>query len=312
MNYLDAANYERIVKEIDKLNSRPNSRTGDDPRFWQPEVDKAGNGYAVIRFLPTPAVDGAKGMPWIRMISHGFQGPTGQWYIENSLTNLGLADPVAELNNKLWNSGIEADKNTARNQRMKKTFISNIYVVKDPAHPENENKVFLFKYGAKIFTKIQEAMKPAFADERAINPFNMTGEDVVKDGVIIVAAGANFKLKIRQVEGYRNYDKSEFDTPSSLSDDPDFLDKIHKSEYSLLEFHSPKNFKTYDELKRRLDIVLNGPTGPTNSRADMDMALSEELDDEIPFLKDDKPNSKQESDDDKEVLEYFQSLASDD
>lgn len=310
MNFLEAANYDRIVKEIDKLNTKSSDRDTDE-RFWQPHVDKAGNGYAVIRFLPTPAVDGAQGMPWIKMVSHGFQGPTGQWYIENSLTTIGLADPVAELNSKLWNSGIEADKNTARNQRMRKHYISNIYVVKDPANPENEGKVFLFKYGAKIFTKIQEAMKPQFGDEEPINPFNLLGEEIKdKNGNIIAAPGANFKIKIRNVEGYRNYDRSEFDSPSALSDDHDFLDKIHKSEYSLLEFHDPKNFKTYDQLKQRLDFVLNGPSGPTRQSVDQEIALEAELEDEIPFLKEETDTKN--SDDDKEILEYFQSLASDD
>jgi len=224
-----------------------------------------------------------------------------------------LADPVAELNNKLWNSGIEADKNTARNQRMRKHFISNIYVVKDPANPDNEGKIFLWKYGQKIFGKIQEAMQPQFEDEEPINPFNLLGEAITdKSGNVLSAPGANFKIKIRKVEGYRNYDRSEFGKAESLLDDHDELNKIFKSEYSLLEFHDAKNFKSYDDLKRRLDFVLNGPSRPGNT-VDMDIVAAEvELDDEITFLKDDSESSASNAgEDDKEILEYFKSLAND-
>lgn len=231
---------ERLTKELDKF-ANQGKKSSEDDRFWKPEVDKSGNGYAVIRFLPAPQ---GEDVPWVRIWSHGFQGPGG-WYIENSLTTLNQPDPVSELNSTLWNSGSDKDKEVARKQKRKLNYISNIYVIKDPAHPENEGKVFLFKYGKKIFDKLNEKMNPEFEDEKAVNPFDLW-------------QGANFKLKIRNVEGYRNYDKSEFDETSALFDDEDDLEKIWKSEYTLNTFLAPENFKTYDQLKARLDKVLNG------------------------------------------------------
>lgn len=220
-----------------------NSGSKEDERMWQPEVDAAGNGYAVIRFLDAPAVDGEDGMPWVQVFSHGFQGPGG-WYIENSLTTLGQKDPVSEYNTQLWNSGIEANKEIARKQKRRLTYISNVLVIKDTSNPANEGKVFLYKYGKKIFDKIKEKIEPQFEDEKAVNPFSFWD-------------GANFKLKIRKVEGYRNYDKSEFDNPSPLFDgDDDKIEKVWKAEYSLKEFLDPKHFKSYDELKSKLDRVL--------------------------------------------------------
>ena len=191
----------KLTQEIEKLN-QPQSGGGADERLWKPELDKSGNGYAVIRFLPAP--DGEE-MPWAKIWSHAFKGPGGQWYIENSLTTIGKDDPVGELNRELWNSGKESDKNIARAQKRKLSYYSNIYVVSDPAHPENEGKVFLYKYGKKIFDKLVEAMQPAFADETPIDPFNFW-------------KGADFKLKIRKVDGYWNYDKSEFAAPNTLGD----------------------------------------------------------------------------------------------
>lgn len=237
---------DKLVKELDKLQSPQQGGSNEDTRFWQPEVDKAGNGYAVIRFLPAPKDED---VPFVRIWNHGFQGPGG-WYIENSLTTLSKPDPVTEYNNKLWNSGIEANKDLVRKQKRRLYFISNILVVKDPANPANEGKVFLFKYGKKIFDKLNEAMNPQFDDEKPINPFDFW-------------EGADFKLKIRQVEGYRNYDKSEFASPEELSDDDDKLKKIWNSEYSLQEFLDEKNFKTYTELKTRLERVL-GDTSSTD------------------------------------------------
>jgi hypothetical protein len=230
-----------------------NSGSKEDERMWQPEVDAAGNGYAVIRFLDAPAVDGEDGMPWVQVFSHGFQGPGG-WYIENSLTTLGQKDPVSEYNTQLWNSGIEANKEIARKQKRRLTYISNVLVIKDTANPANEGKVFLYKYGKKIFDKIKEKIEPQFEDEKAVNPFSFWD-------------GANFKLKIRKVEGYRNYDKSEFDNPSPLFDgDDDKIEKVWKAEYSLKEFLDPKHFKSYDELKSKLDRVL-GLDGVAAARA---------------------------------------------
>lgn len=231
---------ERLTKELDKF-ANQGKKSSEDDRFWKPEVDKSGNGYAVIRFLPAPQ---GEDVPWVRIWSHGFQGPGG-WYIENSLTTLNQPDPVSELNSTLWNSGSDKDKEVARKQKRKLNYISNIYIIKDPAHPENEGKVFLFKYGKKIFDKLNEKMNPEFEDEKAVNPFDLW-------------QGANFKLKIRNVESYRNYDKSEFDETSALFDDEDDLEKIWKSEYTLNAFLAPENFKTYDQLKARLDKVLNG------------------------------------------------------
>ena len=219
---------------------------GADERIWKPEVDKAGNGYAVIRFLPAP--DG-EDLPWAQVWSHAFQGPGG-WYIENSLTTLGKKDPVSDLNRTLWNSGNDADKETARKQKRKLSYYSNIYVISDPANPENEGRVFLYKFGKKIFDKLTEAMQPAFADETPINPFDFW-------------KGADFKVKIRKVEGYWNYDKSEFAEPSTLKGfDDSELELIWKQQYSLTDFTAPDKFKTFEELETRLQTVLSA-TQPT-------------------------------------------------
>ena len=237
--------FDNLKTEIEKI-SNPQGQSYTDDRLWKAELDKSGNGYAVIRFLPPS--DG-EDLPFAKVWSHAFKGPTGQWYIENSLTTIGKDDPVGAINRDLWNSGLESDKQTARNQKRKLSYYSNIYVVKDPLHPENEGKVFLFKYGKKIFDKIVEAMQPAFADETPIDPFNFW-------------KGADFKLKIRKVEGYWNYDKSEFAAPAVLGGfDDDKLESIWKQSYSLAEFEDAKNFKSYEDLKKRLDMVL-GKTAP--------------------------------------------------
>ena len=215
-----------------------------DELLWKPTMDKTGNGYAVIRFLPAPK---GEDLPWVKLWNHAFQGPTGQWFIENSLTTLGNNDPVSEYNSKLWNSGIESDKEIARRQKRKLSYYSNIYVVSDAANPQNEGKVFLYRYGKKIFDKVMEAMQPPFPDTDPINPFDFW-------------EGANFKLKLRKVDGYWNYDLSSFDSADALSDDEDKLEEVWGEEYSLSEFTAPSNFKTYDELKTRLDMVLSGVT----------------------------------------------------
>jgi len=227
----------KLVKEVEKVNNT--SGGGADERLWKPELDKTGNGYAVIRFLPAP--DG-EDLPWVKLYSHAFQGPGG-WYIENSLTTLNQKDPVSEYNRELWNSGSDKDKEIVRKQKRKLSFYSNIYVVKDPVNPSNEGKVFLFKYGKKIFDKIMGAMQPEFEDETPINPFDFWG-------------GANFKLKIVKKDGYWNYDKSEFDRAEALLDDDDALEAIWKKEYSLQELIAQDQFKDYDALKKRLDYVL--------------------------------------------------------
>lgn len=234
---------DKLKKAVEASSAGNTGSKNVDDRFWQPEVDAAGNGYAVVRFLDTPAVDGEDGLPWVQIWSHGFQGPGG-WYIENSLTTLGKTDPVSEHNTVLWNSGIEANKEIARKQKRKLTYIANILVVSDAKRPQNEGKVFLFKFGKKIFDKIKEQLEPQFADETPMNPFDFW-------------KGANFKIKIRNVEGYRNYDKSEFESPAALFNGDDAqIEKVWKSAHSLKDFLKPENFKSYDELKAKLDKVL--------------------------------------------------------
>jgi len=240
--------FDKLITEVQKLNA-PTQGGGEDNRFWKPEVDKAGNGYAIIRFMPAPE---GEDTPYVRVWDHGFQGPGG-WYIEKSLTTLGEKDPVSEYNSQLWNSGIEANKELVRKYKRRLSFISNIYVVKDPAHPENEGKVMLFKYGKKIWDKIELAMNPEFEDETKINPFDFW-------------EGANFKLKIRKVEGYRNYDKSEFEAGEPLSNDDDVLEALWKQEHSLAKFVDPKEFKSYDELKARLNKALGLDGNPVAAR----------------------------------------------
>ena len=236
---------DKLLGAVEEENKPLEKKSYVDERLWKPELDKTGNGYAVIRFLP--AVKGEE-LPWAKVWNHAFQGPTGQWYIENSLTTIGQKDPVSEMNTAYWNSGVESDKEIARRQKRKLQYFSNIYVVEDPKHPENEGKVFLFRFGKKIFDKIMETMQPAFDDEIAINPFDFW-------------KGTDFKLKIRKVDGFWNYDKSEFDKkPSALFDDDDKLEEVWKKQYSLKDYTAPTNFKSYDELKTRLDTVLAGTT----------------------------------------------------
>ena len=233
---------QKLVKEVEKMNN--NGGSGDD-RLWKLEVDKGGNGYAVIRFLPAP---NGEDLPFVKLYSHAFQGPGG-WFIENSLTTLGQKDPVSEYNSLLWNNGTDAGKDAARKQKRKLTYISNIYVVKDPANPQNEGKVMLYKYGKKIFDKITAAMQPEFEDEEAIDPFDFW-------------QGANFKLKAKNVAGYRNYDSSEFASQSALLDDDDAMEAIWKKQFSLSEFVAADQFKDYDALKKRLDYVLGNKGTP--------------------------------------------------
>ena len=233
------SNINKIIKAAEATNSGETKSYVDD-RIWKPTVDKAGNGYAVIRFLPGTE----ESIPFVRYWDHGFKGPTGQWYIENSLTSIGQPDPVGELNSKLWNSGIESDKDRARDQKRRLHYVVNMLVLQDPSNPANEGKVFLYKFGKKIFDKIMDSMQPEFADEKAVNPFDFW-------------EGADFKLKIRNVEGYRNYDKSEFaaQTPLHSGDDVK-LEALYNQLHDLSEFTDPKNYKTYDDLKAKLGRVL--------------------------------------------------------
>ena len=250
----------KLVKEVEKMN---NTGGNADDRIWKLDVDKGGNGYAVIRFLPAPENED---LPFVKLYSHAFQGPGG-WYIENSLTTLGQKDPVSEYNSLLWNNGTDLGKETARKQKRKLTYVSNVYVVKDPANPENEGKVFLFKYGKKIFDKLTAAMQPEFEDEEAIDPFDFW-------------QGANFKLKAKNVAGYRNYDSSEFAAVSPLLDDDDALEALWKKQFSLAEIVSTDQFKSYEDLKKRLEYVLGSkrPTpDPEVFDEDNDRGEAEEL-----------------------------------
>ena len=286
-----SSNFDKLTKALEqnlKPEDQANKNKYQDDRFWKIEMDKTGNGYAVIRFLP--AANG-EDMPWQRVWSHSFQDKGG-WYIENSLTTLGQKDPVSEENTRLWNTGVDSDKGIARIRKRKLSYYSNIYVVSDPKHPENEGKVFLFKFGKKIFDKITEAMQPAFEDEKPINPFDFW-------------KGANFKLKIRKVDGFWNYDKSEFAAASPIADDESKIETIWKSQYSLAEKLDASNFKSYDELSTRFHAVISGTTTVGN--------VSEEMSDEpiaTPVV-DTKPvespvTSKEEEDD---TMDYFSKLA---
>jgi len=294
------ANFDKLTSELNKLNqgaTQNQDNPNNDERYWKPDVDKAGNGYAIIRFLPAPA---GEDVPFIRIWDHGFQGPGG-WYIEKNLNSLNKTDPVSEYNKKLWDTGIESNKELVRKQKRRLSYYSNIYVVKDPTRPENEGKVFLFKYGKKIFDKLNEAMHPQFADEKAINPFDLW-------------EGANFKLKIRQVEGYRNYDKSELDSPSPMLPDENDMEKVWKSEYSLQELLDTKHFKSYEELKMRLEKALGIAQESSNSK-------SSHMDDEdeafpVPQkaapAKEAPKASAPWDDDEDEDLSFFKKLASSD
>ena len=233
------AGLDKLNSELTKLAQPAGGAKEADGRFWKPEVDKAGNGYAVIRFLPAP---GEEDVPFVRLFDHAFKGPGG-WLIDGCLTSVGEKCPVCEHNSELWNTGSKDAQAQVRLQKRKLSFISNIYIVKDPAHPENEGKVFLYKFGKKIFDKLNAAMNPEFEDEKPMNPFDLWD-------------GANFKVKIRKVEGYQNYDKSEFESPEALHEDDDMLEKIWKSEYPLQEFLKRDNYKSYGDIKARLGKAL--------------------------------------------------------
>ena len=280
---------DKLLNAVKEDNAPQEKKSYVDERLWKPELDKSGNGYSVIRFLPSPE---GEDLPWAKVWNHAFQGPTGQWYIENSLTTIGQKDPVSEYNSKLWNSGVESDKEIARKQKRKLQYFSNILVVSDPKHPENEGKVFLFRYGKKIFDKIMEAMQPAFPDDTPINPFDFW-------------EGADFKLKIRKVDGFWNYDKSEFSAPSPIADDESKIESIWKSQHSLAEKLDASNFKSYDELSTRFHAVISGTTTVGN--------VSEEMDDEpvatpvVDTKPVESPVTSQEEEDD--TMDYFSKLA---
>tara|TARA_R110000737_G_scaffold341409_1_gene365243 strand:+ start:2917 stop:3789 length:873 start_codon:yes stop_codon:yes gene_type:complete len=277
-----SSNLDELSKKIQATSEKKSYK---DDRFWRPELDKASNGYAVIRFLPAPPNED---LPWAKLYTHGFQAKGG-WFIENSRTTFGEKDPVSEMNSELWNSGTEADKDIARARKRKLQYISNILVISDPANPQNEGKIFLYKFGKKIFDKIQEAMEPEFADEKAVNPFELWD-------------GANFKLKVRKISGFINYDKSEFDSPSALFDGDDTqLEELWKKQYSLTAFTDPSNFKSYDELKQRLmDVVGDDIRSNDGTSAPTIQETSDTLE------------SKSESvAEETDALDYFERLAKD-
>ena len=282
-------NLDKLLSAVKEENKDPSEKKSYvDERLWKPELDTSGNGYAVIRFLP--AIEG-EDLPWAKLFSHAFQGPTGQWYIENSRTTLGRGDigkdPASEYNSSLWNSGVETDKEIARKQKRKLSYYSNIYVVSDSKNPHNEGKVFLFRYGKKIFDKLMAAMQPEFEDESPINPFDFW-------------KGANFKLKIRKVDGFWNYDKSEFEAPSPILDDDSAIERIWKEQYSLADFTAPSNFKSYEELKTRLDAVLSGKQVVSNQTIEDEPIAQPKVDT--------KPvENKQVEDED--TMDYFNKLA---
>ena len=287
---------DKLLQQVQK-DDKPNTEKKSyvDERLWKPVVDKSGNGYAVIRFLPAPA---GEELPWVRLWNHAFQGPTGQWYIENSLTTMNQNDPVSEFNSALWNSGVESDKEIARKQKRKLQYYSNIYVVEDTMNPENNGKVMLYRYGKKIYDKIMEAMQPEFADETPINPFDLW-------------EGANFKLKIRKVDGYWNYDKSEFSDPSQLKPTDEELETIYGKTHSLADFTAPSNFKSYDELKARLDAVLSGTVATAKTAAAM---VEEDTVDFTPPVSTPTPEPQTApfsatNDDDDDAMSYFEKLA---
>ena len=278
-----SADLEKLNQSIEKINNPKNNFSREDERFWKAELDKSGSGYAVIRFLPSPENED---MPYVRVFNHGFQGPGG-WYIENSLTTIGQKDPLAEYNSTLWNSGIEANKEIARKQKRRLPYFSNIYVVEDKANPQNEGKVFLFRYGKKIFDMISSMANPEFEDETQVDVFNLWD-------------GANFKLKIRKLDGYSNYDKSEFVTAAPLFEDDDKLEAVWKQQHSLEEFVNESNFKSFDELKSRLDVVLGKVETPAMS------APSSVEDTSAPFDGGEPITSESSNDDN---LDYFKKLA---
>ena len=263
------ANLESLSKQVEKLAEKPSY---EDERIWKLERDKTGNGYAVIRFLPA-AKD--EDVPWVRVWTHGFKGPGG-WYIENSLTTLGKDDPVSKANTALWNSGIDSDKNIARERRRKLNYYSNIYVVEDAANPQNEGKVFLFRYGKKIFEKITGVMNPEFKDETPLNPFDLW-------------EGANFKMKMRQVDGFPNYDKSVFTESCPLNGDEKKLEEVWNQQYSLTEITEEKNFKNYAELEARFNTVIAHEgkefAGTIEESTDDAVATGEKTDDTLDYFK---------------------------
>ena len=290
------ADLEKLTSELKKANS-PQTNSSEDDRFWQPTVDKGGNGFAVIRFLP--AADG-EDVPFVKFWDHGFQGPGG-WYIEKSLTTIGQPDPVGEYNTALWNTGLDSNKEIVRKQKRRLHYISNIYVVSDPGNSDNEGKVFLYKYGKRIFDKLNEAITPPF-DEKGRTPTTPGYDPTNSFNPFDLWEGANFKLKIRKVDGQRNYDRSEFDSPAVLEGMSDEqLEEVWKREYALKAFIDPKNFKTYDELKTRFDRVIGKSSIPVNKETMRQEAPKTMKETSAPWDSD--------PDDDDDTIAFFKKVA---
>ena len=284
----------KLVQAAESVGGSTEKKSYVDERIWKPTVDKAGNGYAVLRFLP--ATEGAE-LPWVRYWDHGFKGPTGLWYIENSLTSIGQTDPVGELNSRLWNTGNDSDKEKARTQKRRLHYVTNVLVLQDPSNPANEGKVFLYKFGKKIFDKIMDSMQPEFADEDPVNPFDFW-------------EGADFKLKIRNVEGYRNYDKSEFAGVSSLYDaDESRLESVYNQLHDLSEFTNPTNYKSYDELKAKLMKVLGEEATAGAYTVQQEMQINEPVSTPEPQRL--EPVSADQLSDEDDTMSYFAKLAND-
>jgi len=294
-------NFDSLMKQVESMDSPNQASNKGDDREWKLKVDSAGNGFAVLRFLAPPQ---GEDLPWVRMWNHGFQGPTGKWYIENSLTTLNQQDPVSEYNSELWNTGTEANKDIARKQKRRLAYFANVLVVKDPANPQNEGQVMLYKFGKKIFDKVKDVMQPQFEDETPVNPFDFW-------------EGANFKLKARQVEGYRNYDKSEFESsPTAIADTDEAIEAIWKKQHSLSEIVDPKNFKSYDELKTKLNLVLTGGARVTTAEAISAQTGDDDVEDLMAVRAATSNTSSVASnvvtDDDDDTMSYFAKLAQDD
>jgi hypothetical protein len=290
------SDFGAISSAFEKVaNPQSEQKSFADDRFWRLEGDKAGNGTATIRFLPR--VEGDE-LPWVRIFSHGFQGPTGKWYIENSLTTLGENDPVGELNTQLWNSGSEANKEIARKQKRRLSFTANILIVSDPKHPENEGKVFLWKFGKKIFDKIMDKARPTFEDEKPVNVFDFW-------------EGANFKLRMRKKDGYANYDESAFMEPAAIGSDEEIV-KIASAQHKLAEFTDRKNFKSYDELKKKLNEVLSGDSFASKSAAQIAEDEDRPVAQAPKIASKPAPAPKALEEDDDDVMSYFEKIAKED
>ena len=284
-----------------KKEMNPETRGGDDDRIWKPKMGSDNTGYAVVRFLPGSDVSKT---PWVRVYDHGFQGPSGKWYIENSLTTIGQKDPVSEYNSRLWNNGTESGKEQARKQKRRTSYYANVLVIKDPNNPENEGKVKLYKFGQKIFDKVMVAMQPEFADEDPVNPFDLF-------------EGANFRIKIKMVGGYWNYDASDFERPSPLSEDEAKLEQVFNAQHDVHSLIADDQFKSYEELQQKLNEVLGEGPSTQERQVQRDVQSQEEKSEFDDYFKTDTTTSEgsttssDTSTDDDDLESYFKNLAAD-